>query len=66
MNRLADEYGNNTLNTPRWALNKMFAHPTKNRDTQFEYVPYAQRVLPVLCDIIREMERLERRPLEPF
>jgi len=62
MKCLAQQYGNNTEGNVRWAFNKMLAHPTKERDNQFNYDLFLDRVVPVLQDIIGEMETLRGRP----
>jgi hypothetical protein len=59
---LAQQYGNNVPGNPRWAFNKMLAHPTKERDSDFNYDPFLERVVPVLQEIIGEMETLRGRP----
>jgi hypothetical protein len=42
----------------RWAFNKMPAHPAKERDTSSDYTPHLARILPVLFEIIAEIEAL--------
>jgi hypothetical protein len=46
----------------RWAFNKKLAHPTKGRGASFTYTRYLNRVLPVLQDVIAEIERLREKP----
>ena len=48
--------------TARWAFNKKLAHPTKGRGASFTYTRYLNRVLPVLQDVIAEIERLRGKP----
>jgi hypothetical protein len=59
---LAQQYGKNVPENPRWAFNKMLAHPTKERDNEFNYDPFLERVVPVLQKIISEMETLRGQP----
>ena len=59
MKRLKQQYGKGDRDDARWAFNKMLAHPIKERGESFDYSPFLKRVLPVLCDIIREMETLQ-------
>jgi hypothetical protein len=61
--KLAQQYGRGDWpGDPRWAFNKMAMHPTKERDTSFDYTPHLARVLPVLFEIIAEMDALRERP----
>jgi hypothetical protein len=62
MKRLAQQYGHNNVGDARWAFNKMLAHPTQERDEGFNYTPFLDRVLPVLDDIIGEIETLRGHP----
>jgi len=56
---LAKQYGRSDQpGDPRWAFNKMAVHPTKERGTSFDYAPYLSRIIPVLSEIIAEMEAL--------
>jgi hypothetical protein len=56
---LREQYGDwKTQGAPRWVFDKMLAHPTKERRTSFDYTRSLNRVLPVLNDIIGEMETL--------
>jgi len=59
---LTQQYGKNVPGNPRWAFNKMLAHPTKERDSDFNYDPFLERVIPVLQEIIGEMETLRGLP----
>ena len=59
---LTEQYGKNAPGNPRWAFNKMLAHPTKERDSDFNYDPFLERVIPVLQEIIGEMETLRGLP----
>jgi hypothetical protein len=60
---LVQQYGRSgQREDARWAFNKMAVHPTKERDTSFDYALYLARVLPVLFEIIAEMETLRGRP----
>jgi len=63
---LKKEYGANSKGSPKWALNKMLAHPTKERGDSFDYTPYLQRILPLLQGIITEIVRLENLPGRDF
>ena len=56
---VGEAYGRNTEGTPKWAFNKMLAHPTKERRDNFEYGPYLNRVFPLLHRVILEIVRLE-------
>jgi hypothetical protein len=63
MKRLAQNYGRRKeRSTPRWAFNKMLAHPTKDRGKGFDYSPFLNRVVPILHDIIGELETLRGCP----
>ena len=57
----AQKYGENQRGHARWAFNKMAVHPTKERNTSFDYTPYLTLVLPALIEIIAEMETLRGR-----
>lgn len=61
--RLGEQYDkkDDEGKSARWAFNKMLAHPTKERGKGFDYTPFLDRVLPVLEEIIRELE-LRGRP----
>jgi hypothetical protein len=60
--RLDQQYGKGAPGDARWAFNKMLAHPTQERDKGFDYSPFLDRVVPVLLEIIGEIERLRGRP----
>jgi hypothetical protein len=63
MNRLAQQYGRSkNPGDARWVFNKMLAHPTKERGESFNYAVVLNRVLPVLVEIIGEIETLRGRP----
>jgi hypothetical protein len=57
MKRLSQHYGKGE-GSSRWAFNKKLAHPTKERAESFNYTPFLDRVVPVLLEIIREIETL--------
>jgi hypothetical protein len=61
VDRLREEYGTDTPETPRWVFNKMLAHPTKERDTGYNYTPYVNRILPLLQEVVDELERVRQR-----
>jgi hypothetical protein len=58
LRRLGKKYGRGGQGSARWAFNKKLAHPTKIRGTKFDYTRYANRVLPVLQEVIAELERI--------
>jgi hypothetical protein len=64
MRRLDRKYARGGKGSARWAFNKKLAHPTKVRGASFNYTRYAMRVLPVLQDVIAELERIRGRGLE--
>lgn len=56
---LNQEYGKSGRDgDARWTFNKMLAHPSKERGLSFDYTSSLQRVVPVLNDIIHELEIL--------
>jgi len=63
MRRLDRKYGKGGKGSARWAFNKKLAHPAKVRIRFFVYTRYVNRVLPVLQEIISEIERLRGRRL---
>jgi hypothetical protein len=62
MKRLDQQYGKGDEGSARWAFNKKLAHPTKERGESFDYTPFLDRVLPVLQEIVGELETLRGRP----
>jgi hypothetical protein len=58
MKCLDQQYGTSDEGSARWAFNKKLAHPTKERGEGFDYTPFLDRVVPVLQDIIVEIETL--------
>jgi hypothetical protein len=66
MKEIAERYGQNKDEDARWAFNKMLAHPTQERDESFDYTPFIDRVLPVLEEIIGEIETLRDTPFPSF
>jgi hypothetical protein len=62
--RLGKNYGKGGKGSARWAFNTKLAHPTKLRDTSFNYTRYVRRVLPVLEDVIAEIERIRGQRFE--
>jgi hypothetical protein len=66
MKEIAERYGQNKDGDARWAFNKMLAHPTQERDESFDYTPFLDRVLPVLEEIIGEIETLRDTPFPSF
>jgi hypothetical protein len=61
MKRLDQQYGRGE-GSARWAFNTKLAHPTKERRKSFDYTLFLDRVLPVLQEIIGELETLRGRP----
>jgi hypothetical protein len=60
MKRLDEQYGSSYREGDvRWAFNKMLAHPSKERNDKFDCTAFLDRVLPVLEEIIGEIETLQ-------
>jgi hypothetical protein len=57
MKRLDQQYGKGE-GSARRAFNTKLAHPTKERGESFDYIPFLDQVVPVLLEIIREIETL--------
>lgn len=52
--------GTNDLKSPKWAFDKMLAHPTKDRDPRrFNYQPFLDLVEPKIKRLVDEIRRLE-------
>ena len=64
LRHLDKKYGRGGKGSARWAFNTKLAHPTKVRREGFNDTRYAMRVLPVLQDVIAEIERILGRRLE--
>lgn len=64
--RLDKKYGKGGQGSVRWAFNKKLAHPTKGRGASFNYSRYLIRVLPVLEEVIAELESLRHHGFESF
>ena len=63
LQRLDQRYGrSNDPKSARWAFNKKLAHPTKERGEGFNYDPLLNCVVPVIEEIIAELETLRGRP----
>jgi hypothetical protein len=63
LQRLETQYGRSDDKTrARWAFNKKLAHPTKERGESFDYGPLLNGVVPIVEEIIAELENLRGRP----
>lgn len=63
LKRLDQQYGRTKdPKSARWAFNTKLAHPTKERGEGFDYGPLLDRVVPVIEQIIAELETLRERP----
>jgi hypothetical protein len=58
--------GKSELHSPRWAFNKMFAHPTRNRGLGFNYGPFVNLVYPKIKALADEIRRLEKQQGRDF
>jgi hypothetical protein len=68
MIRLDKKYGSSKKEgDARWAFNKMLAHPSQERnDKGFDYTPFLDLVLPLLEEIIGEIETLQGYSFSEF
>jgi hypothetical protein len=63
LQRLDQQYGRSKDETrARWAFNTKLAHPTKKRREGFDYGPLLNGVVPIIEEIIAELEILRGRP----
>ena len=58
--RAAAVDGTTELKSPKWAFDKMLAHPTQFRGTGFNYQPFLDLLLPKLGLLTDEIRRLEK------
>jgi hypothetical protein len=58
--RIMTVSGKTELKSPKWAFDKMLAHPTRDRGTCFDYQPFLDLVVPKLKLLIDEIGRLEK------
>jgi hypothetical protein len=62
---LCKQYGDGkTEGSPRWAFNKMMAHPTFDRDRKYDYIPKLKALAPFIWKLIRKIESLRKIPFE--
>ncbi|HJZ53493.1 MAG TPA: hypothetical protein VKE74_00955 [Gemmataceae bacterium] len=43
-------------------INKHFAHPTTHRRASFDYAPLLMQLVPIIADIIQEVDEYRKRP----
>jgi hypothetical protein len=48
------------LKSPKWAFDKMLAHPTQDRGTSFDYKPFLDLVVPKIKLVAEDLTRLEK------
>ncbi|MGA2411549.1 MAG: hypothetical protein ABSG46_14325 [Candidatus Binataceae bacterium] len=61
--------GTSGFKSPKWAFDKMLAHPTQDRGTSFNYQPFLDLVVPKLrlvADEIRHLEKAQGRDFPSF
>jgi hypothetical protein len=63
LQRLEQQYGRSSdKKRARWAFNTKLAHPTKERGESFDYGSLLNGVVPIIQEIIAELEILRGRP----
>jgi len=58
--------GNTKRHSPKWAFDKMLAHPTQDRGRSFVYQPFLDLVVPKIKLLADEIRRLEKEQGRDF